>query len=117
VTARPAEPGDADARSPLEPIAALEHLAHDLVAEHERELRVGELSIDDVQVGTADTAGANAEEDLPGHGCRIGDLGRTKRLARRVEHHRAHRRHSLSSRPQAFATSARCVRARRRAVL
>ena len=37
---------------------------HDLVAGHERQLRVGQLAVDDVQVGAADAAGAHLEEHL-----------------------------------------------------
>ena len=52
----------------------LEHLADDLVAGDERQLRVGELAVDDVQVGPADAAGAHAQQDLPGFGLRIRKL-------------------------------------------
>jgi hypothetical protein len=39
--------------------------ADDLVAENKRELRLGELTVDDVQVGSADAAGAHLQPNLP----------------------------------------------------
>ena len=46
--------------------ANLEHLADDLVAEHQRQLWLGELSVDDVEVGSADAAGLHLELHLTG---------------------------------------------------
>ena len=53
----------ARARRRRSPAVAV-RLADDLVAENERQLRVGELAVDDVQVGAADAAGAHAEQHL-----------------------------------------------------
>src|SRR5262249_47304882 len=59
LAARPAEPGDAHAVAGLEalgPLPARDDLAGDLMAGDERELRLGEVAVDDVQVGAADAA-------------------------------------------------------------
>jgi hypothetical protein len=58
--------------------------------ENERQLRVGELTVDDVEVSPADAAGANSEEDLPWPRHGLGQLALDERPARRLEHHRAH---------------------------
>ena len=59
--------------------------------EDERELRVGEFAIEDVQVGTADTAGMNAQKYFAGRGLRVGQVAEPERLADGVEHHGSHR--------------------------
>ena len=53
----PAEPGHAE---PAPVLVA----ADDLVPGNERELRVRQLAVDDVEVGAADTAGRHAQQDL-----------------------------------------------------
>ena len=63
-TARPAEPGDADSGTRREASGALEHLADDLVTGHEWQLRMRELAVEDVQVGTADAAREHPQERL-----------------------------------------------------
>jgi len=90
LAARPAEPRDADA-----PAGRLVD-ADDLVAGHERQLRVGQLAVDDVQVGAADPAGADADEQLAGLGLRLGELGRLEPRALRSQDHRPHRAESRS---------------------
>ena len=64
--------------------------AHDLVARHERQLGLGQLAVDDVQVGPADAAGLDGDEDLARGRLRVGQVGLAQRRARRVENHRAH---------------------------
>ena len=91
----------------LEPRPALEHLADDLVAEDERELRLRELAVDDVEVGAAHAARAHPKQHLPVRGLGIRKLGEPQRLARRVEHHRAHQPGSWLPR------ATRCKRAQR----
>ena len=56
----------------------------------ERQLRLGELSVDDVQIGAADPAGAHLDQHLAGPGLQVGQVGDLKRLALPLEHHRAH---------------------------
>ena len=44
------------------------------MAEHERELRVGKLAVEDVQVGAADPAGLDPDPELPRSGLGLGQL-------------------------------------------
>ena len=63
-----AEPGHADAlphREALDARADRLHGPHDLVAEHQRELGMRQVPIDDVQVGAADSAGLHTDQHLP----------------------------------------------------
>ena len=39
---------------------------HDLMTEHQRELGVGQLAVDDVQIGSADRACLDVQAHLPG---------------------------------------------------
>ena len=88
-----AEPRDADPlpdRERRRARTAGQHLAHDLVARDQRQLGVGKLAVDDVKIGAADRAGLDPHQHLARAGNRIGELGRTQRPARRVEHHGEH---------------------------
>ena len=67
-----------------------DHLADDLVAEDQRQRRLGELAVDDVKVGATDGAGEDAKQDLSGAGERLGDLGLLERLAGSAKELRAH---------------------------
>ena len=70
----PAEPGDADAvagREALRPLARAGDGADDLVARHQRQRRLAELAVEDVQVGAADAAGADRDQHLAGAGNRV----------------------------------------------
>src|SRR5205085_5878434 len=87
---RPAEPRDADAA------AARLVDADDLVADDERQLRMRKLAVDDVQVGAADAAGEDADEQLTRGRLRRRPLLEPERAARRVEDHRAHRQECRS---------------------
>src|SRR5205814_1974622 len=80
----PAEPRHADP-----PPARLVD-ADDLVPDDERELRVRKLAVDDVQVGPADPAGADANKELAGRGLRPGELAGDEPRTRRLEDHRPH---------------------------
>ena len=85
-----AEPGDADALTRGEALAALDHARDDLMAGHERQPGLRELPVDDVEIGAADAAGGDLEEHLAGLRLRLGDVLEAQRLALPVEHHRAH---------------------------
>jgi hypothetical protein len=60
------------------------------VPEHERKLRLGEVTIDHMEIGTAHTAGVDPEEDLAGTRLWPGNLGLTQGPAGSVEQHRTH---------------------------
>jgi hypothetical protein len=89
----PPEPRDPDAVALAHRVhvvaGRLDHADH-LVAEHERQLRVGKLAVHDVQVRAADRARADANSHLAGTGVRVRNLSRVKRAPRLVEQHRAH---------------------------
>jgi hypothetical protein len=74
MAAGPAQPGYADPRSNLmlRAVATLEHGADDLVTRYDGQLRIGELAIDQVQIGAAHSAGTDLDQDLPGAGHRSG---------------------------------------------
>ena len=84
---RPREPRNADARAFA---LALDHGADDLVAEDERQLRVGELAVSDVQIGAANAAGVHAQAHLSGAELGPRQVSSAQRRARRIEHHRPH---------------------------
>jgi hypothetical protein len=89
----PAEPRDADALPDLEPLRPLtESLdrSHDLMTGDERQLGLGQVPIDDVQIGAANPARMHAKEDLPGPGLRLGNLLGSKRLPLRMKNHGPH---------------------------
>ena len=95
--ARPAEPGDADAvadRDIAHAVAERLDRADDLVAEDERQCRVGQLAVDDVQVGAADAAGPHPDQHLARpaapasarSAARSGRPGASSSMARMVAH-------------------------------
>ena len=64
--------------------------------EDERELRVRQLAVRNVEVRAADGAGVDTDQCLSlGHG-RFGHLTLAERLSGPFEHHRAHRSGSLA---------------------
>jgi hypothetical protein len=70
----PAEPGDTDPGAGLESARALPRAGHgadDLVARHQRQLRLAQLAVEDVEVGAADATGADPDQDLAGAGLRV----------------------------------------------
>src|SRR5262249_39962971 len=83
LSAGPAEPGEAGALADGESARAgadRDDLADALMAEDQRQRRLGELTVDDVEVGATDAAGEDAEQDLSGTGERLGNLGLLERL-------------------------------------
>jgi hypothetical protein len=60
------------------------------VAGDERQARAGQLTVDDVEVGAADAAGADAQQDPAGRRLGVRQVAERERLARRDEHGRAH---------------------------
>ena len=87
---RPPEPRHADARARHESLSATLDRADDLVPDDERELRIGKLAVDDVQVGPADPADVHTDEHLSRAGLRLGELSRAQRAPRRFQQHGAH---------------------------
>ena len=85
--ARPAgsmKPGDADAEAVRQrrARAALLDGADDLMSRRDGRLPDGKLSLDDVEIGSADAAGRDADEDLAGAGLRDWDIFEPQRLFR-----------------------------------
>jgi hypothetical protein len=60
------------------------------VAEDQRELRLGEFTVDDVQVGAADPTGMHLQPQLAFTGLTVRKL-RLQRSPDAVDHHRPHR--------------------------
>jgi len=60
------------------------------VARHERQCRVRQLAVDDVEVGAADAARVDLEEHLVRARPRLRQLGLAKWLSRRIEDHGPH---------------------------
>jgi hypothetical protein len=56
----------------------------------EGELRIRQLTADHVQVGAADAARLDPDEDLLPPGLRLGEVSLDERRAGPIEHHRAH---------------------------
>src|SRR5690606_21749831 len=73
------------------PRTAGDDLADDLVAEDQRQLRIRQLAVGDVQVGPADPAGAHAQQHLARARLGIRQLAQDQRPARLLEQHRLHR--------------------------
>ena len=57
-------------------------MADDLMAEHERKLGMRQLAVEDMQIGAADTACRDLDEDLAGPRLGHSDLGGFQRRAR-----------------------------------
>ena len=72
-SARPAEPRDPDTITGPEPSrvrSGAHDTADDLMAGHDRRADERKLAFDDVQIGSTDSAGADADQDFPGPGHR-----------------------------------------------
>ena len=101
VAAGPAEPGHAHA-SPfleiLDTVAPGRDPADHLVARHQGQLGLGEFAVDHVQIGAADPAGGNPDEQLAGAGLGPRQLRGTQLARRALQHHGPHGlgRHGLS---------------------
>ena len=87
----PRHPDPSAGREPARGGAVLFHDAHDLVSEDQRQLRVGQLTGLDVEIGAAHAAGLDPEEDLVGPGPRSLDPTGHDRFAGPLQHHRVHR--------------------------
>ena len=81
-----ADPGNADAGAErqLGRSAVLDN-PYDLVAGDEGVFLWRQFALDDVQIRTADSAGADMKQDLTGGGLRLGSLFNLKRLFRGCE--------------------------------
>src|SRR5262249_56991434 len=62
----------------------------DLVAGHDRKLRVWQLAVDHVQIGPADTAGRDLDENFAGSRSWRWPLAHDERRARFLQRHGAH---------------------------
>src|SRR5512132_1792442 len=98
----PAEPGNTD------PLPAPFYPTYDLMPEHERQLRVGQLAVDDMKVRAADSAGADADEQLARAGLGHREIQLLERPPGLSEHHRAHQR-GLTALSQACGSRRRAV--------
>jgi hypothetical protein len=65
-------------------------MAHDFMADDQRELRIGQFAVYYVQIGPADSAGMDFELHLTGARLRHGTLPKDKRTPRLFQDHRAH---------------------------
>src|SRR5207249_7414514 len=91
--AAPAEPRHADAvarRESARSVARLDHGPDDLMSWNEGQLRLRQLTVDDVKVRAAHTAGRHAQEDLTGPRPRPRDLPEHQGPSRCLENHRSH---------------------------
>ena len=79
----PAQPGHAD------PLSGASDAADDLVAGDDGE-RTMELAVEDVEIGAADPAGGDLDQQLAGAGFRNRPLDHAQRRAGPIELHRAH---------------------------
>ena len=89
----PAQPGHADALALAEPGGSRARpldSAHDLVADHKRQLGICELAINDVEVGAAHGTGGDPDQDFLRSWLRIGQRHEPQRLLDGFEHHRPH---------------------------
>src|SRR5256885_2021379 len=89
----PAEPGSADAVARLEPSRAsaqFGYYAHDFVTGHQGELWFWQLAIEHVQIGPADGADADLNEDLARTGLWGRQFRETERFPVRFKNHGTH---------------------------
>ena len=105
MAARMAEPRDADAGPKRQADALASRLdpADDLMPRHDRQLRIGQVAVDHVQVGAADAAGRDRQPNLPRPRLGLGPLLDREPLAGPPENHRAHVR-ELSRRERGAAS-------------
>jgi len=91
--AAPAEPRHADPLAQGETLDALAQPGHppdDLVAGHDRQSRVLELAVHNMEVGAAHAACGDLDQHLAPSGYRDRTVGGGKLPPRRLQHHRAH---------------------------
>ena len=65
--------------------------ADDLVARHDRQLRIGQFAVDHVQIGAANAARRDLDQDFATRRLRNRPLAQNERRVRPVQNHRAHR--------------------------
>ena len=109
LAAGPAEPRDPDpvaGSEALRPGPRPDHLGDHLMAEDQRQLRLGQFGVDDVEVGAADAAGDHPREQLAAPRLRIGDLGLHERLPGTLEDDRPHACLSTSRRSRTGSSAA-----------
>ena len=70
--------------------------ADDFVTGDERQDRVGQLAVNDVQVGATDRAGSHPQPHLARTGFGHGQDGRGERCAGPFQHHRPHAPHAFT---------------------
>src|SRR6516165_8976897 len=88
-----AEPRDPDALAYCESCHARPHggdASDDLVAGYDRKLGVWQLAVDHVQIGPADTAGRDLDENFAGRRSWRWPLAHDERRARFLQRHGAH---------------------------
>ena len=95
-----AEPSHADARAKLEadPCADRVDAADNLMARHDGQLGVGQLAVDDMEVGAADTASLDPHANLTGSGRWVSPLLHHEPFVRPMQDHGAHRSAPLQAR-------------------
>src|SRR5438093_1047538 len=77
-------------RESLDARAGRYHGADDLVAQHERQLRVRELAVGDMEIGAAHAARLHGEQDLARTGLGAREVSGAEGLARGVDEHGTH---------------------------
>ena len=73
--------------------------ADDLMARYNRQVRLSQIAVDHVQVGSTNATGCDLYEDLARTRHGIGNIPVLKKLPRGVQDHRFHPRHSRNGRP------------------
>jgi hypothetical protein len=88
-----AEPSDAYAGASLKADACADGVdaADDLMSRHNGQFRVGQLAVDDVEVGAADSASLDSQANLAGPGRWLGPLLHHEPVVRSMQDHGAHR--------------------------
>jgi hypothetical protein len=91
----PSQPRYADALPHCEPIHAVpsgSHRAYDFMTQDQRQLGLGKITVDYVQIGTADAAGVHSEQELARPRPGVRQSPKPERLSLGFELHRAHAR-------------------------
>ncbi len=88
---RPAEPRNADPLPFDEVARRLHDVADDLMADDQRQLRIGQLAVDDMQIRTADRTDVDVQEQLALTRLRHGYVREHERLALLFQEHGLHR--------------------------
>ena len=92
------KPGNTHPHAGLEPIDAStpsHHVPYDLMAGNERQFRMLEVAVDNMQVRTADPARLDPDEDLSRTGFWVGNHLKVQSLSRSMKNHRFHGAHQI----------------------